>query len=101
MLDHMMEPLEILAMKECERAKAEHGHRYASEHEGYGVLAEEVQEAAEEMERVRELMGDLLRQVRYGSPMGVVLGEIRRHALQGAAECVQVAAVCDKMGAMR
>lgn len=101
MLDHMMEPLEILAMQECERAKAEHGHRYVSEHEGYGVLAEEVQEAAEEMERVRELMGDLLRQVRYGSPMGVVLGEIRQHALQGAAECVQVAAVCDKMGAMR
>ena len=94
MLDHMMEPLEILAMQECERAKAEHGHRYASEHEGYGVLAEE-------LERIRELMGDLLRQIRYGSPMGVVLGEIRRHALQGAAECVQVAAVCDKMGAMR
>lgn len=101
MLDHMMEPLEILAMKECERAKAEHGHRYASEHEGYGVLVEEVQEASEELDRICDLMADLLRQVRYGSPMGVVLGEIRRHALQGAAECVQVAAVCDKMGAMR
>lgn len=100
MMDHLMAPLEDLVAEELKRAKAEWGERYASLHEGYGVLAEEVMEAEDEMKSVCMRREILLRQIHSESPIRSELSLMRMEALRCAAECIQVAAVCEKMGGM-
>lgn len=97
MIGKLLEPLAVLAAEECSRAREEYGEKYSSPHEGYGVLCEEVQEAADEIKAVRMDLDYLLRAIRFGEPMDALLAEIRVEALHGAAELLQVAAVCEKM----
>lgn len=81
------------------RACAEHGDTFGSLHEGYGVIAEEVQEACEEQERVMTSLGELLHKIRTGSPDEIenVCERIERTARLAACEYVQVAAMARKM----
>ena len=83
---------------ECDLAKHRYGTTYASHHEAYGVLAEEVQEAGEEYKSVQQHMEQLLRFVRTDYTEGIVdcLKVIHQDAINAAAESVQVAAVCSK-----
>lgn len=97
MIGNLLEPLAVLAAEECARAKEEYGEKYASPHEGFGVLCEEVQEAEDEVKAVKRDLDYLLRAIRHGEPMDALLAEIRMDALSGAAEMLQVAAVCQKM----
>lgn len=90
--------LHILAESESNRAKEIHGATYASHHEAYGVLAEEVQEAGEEHKSVQQHMEQLLRFVRTDYTEGIAdcLRVLKQDAIRAAAESVQVAAVCSK-----
>lgn len=87
-----------LMMAETGRAKHTHGVRFASDNEGYGVLAEEIQEAKDEVFDAEDMLDSLLRKVRHAETEGVqsTLEKIQHKALCGACECIQIAAVCQK-----
>lgn len=92
------EVLGVIAASETGRAKEVHGTTYASHHEAFGVLAEEVQEAGEEHKSVQKHMEQLLRFVRTDYTEGIAdcLRVLMQDAIRAAAESVQVAAVCSK-----
>lgn len=97
-MKRLTDPLDALATIEAEHARRTHGPDYASHHEGFGVLAEEVQETADELRTMQRHVEYLLRVVRAGDDNGVrlTLAAIRWVAIAAAAECMQVAAVAEK-----
>lgn len=88
-----------VADKEYARAGAIHGMTFASTNEGFGVIAEEVQEAHECMERIGAVMYQLLKAIRLDDKKAIrELSEyILDAAINGAAEIIQVGAMCKKM----
>ena len=94
----LTDPLDALATIEAEHARRTHGPDYASHHEGFGVLAEEVQETDDELRTMQRHIEHLLREVRAENSEGIrlTLGAIRQDAVRAAAEALQVAAVCEK-----
>lgn len=90
--------LDLLLMAEVSRAKEIHGTGFATHHDAYGVLAEEVQEAQDELRTITQYMEALLRYIRADDVSGCrdALPAIRRTAMNAAMECTQVAAVCQK-----
>lgn len=92
-------PLNELAEKEYNRASSIHGDKFLTLHDGYGVIAEEVQESGDEVERIEAVMYQLLSAIRESRGKGIVdyAAYIRDRAIDGAAELVQVAAMCIKM----
>lgn len=99
MIDAVLADISAAAERELARAKQEHGDTYHSLHEGYGVMAEEVQEAGEEAEQVDLWLERLLLAIRLDDRVSVLkrLNHVRDNALLAACEYVQVAAVCAKM----
>lgn len=99
MMDKLRKEIREATGKEYVRACSEWGDTFASLHEGYGVIAEEVQEACEEQERVMTTLGDLLHKIRTGSPNDIenVCERIERYARLMACESVQVAAMARKI----
>lgn len=97
-MTHLTTPIAALVACEADRARDLHGRTYASHHEGYGVLAEEVQEAEEELSELRDSMQHLLRYIRVSCDPGIrlTLSAIKDSAIRAAAELTQVAAVCQK-----
>lgn len=97
-MQHLTNAINNLALLEVTNAKQNHGTTYASHHEAYGVLAEEVQEAFDELDTVKATMAYLLRYVRPGDVEGIrlALNAIKANAVNAAAESAQVAAVCQK-----
>ena len=95
----IVKPLNLMVATEYERAAMLHGRLFASVHEGYGVLAEEVQEAGDELEKAEAVMRQLLLAIREGRDKAIIdlADYIRDTAINAAAECVQVAAMCAKM----
>ena len=95
----IVHPINLLVSDEYDRAAKLHGAVFASPHEGYGVLAEEVQEAGDEADLIDAVMRQLLLAIREEKPSSIVdLAEcIRDKAVSAAAERVQVAAMCEKM----
>lgn len=99
MMNELIAAVTALVGEETQRAKENHGEKYASMHEGYGVLAEEVQEAMEAMEGVEDDLSCLLRFIRNNVQYGVsqILSFTYDEAINAACECIQVAAVARKM----
>ena len=91
--------MDTISDREYGRAGAIHGMEFASASEGFGVIAEEVQEAHECMELIGSVMNQLLKAIRAEDPKAIrdVSAYIRETALSGAAEMIQVAAMCKKM----
>lgn len=93
---------EILASDELKRALEEHG-LFASDHEAIAVLDEEILEAEAELEQVKDMFQGLKKRV-YGD---ISLANsnsadvIRRHAILGACEFIQVAAMASKFNMPR
>lgn len=98
MIDRVMEDVELAVGYEVARAKADHGETYASMHEAYGVLCEEVFEAEEEFCEVTSYRTFLLDALHRGDEkqLQAMLSVIRNRAVKAACELVQVAAVCQK-----
>lgn len=90
-------------LNELERAKARYGESFNSPHEAYGVMAEELSEAAVDGNRVIELFGNL-----YDSGMierlhnddldgqAELYKSIEEYAEMAATEFIQIAAVARK-----
>ena len=91
--------MDTMADREYARAGSIHGMEFKSSSEGFGVIAEEVQEAHECMELVGSVMRHLLKEIRSEDAEAIkdISAYIMESALDGAAELVQVAAMCKKM----
>lgn len=95
----IVQPINLMVSDEYDRAAEIHGKVFASAHEGYGVIAEELQEAMTELERAQGVMYQLLKAIHQEKPQSVAdfADYIRDQAVNAAAELVQVAAMCEKM----
>lgn len=98
MLDHVMQDVNAAKYAELRRIKQEHGEIYASIHEAYGVLAEEMHEAELEYVCAKDFFADLIESIHQGrrTMIDSDLEAIEGYAIKAACELVQVAAVCRK-----
>ena len=69
---------------------------FASNHEGYAVIKEEIEEAIEESNGVVDNFEVLWSVIRENGVGVESVGYIKDHAIKAAAEFIQVAAMCDK-----
>ncbi len=69
---------------------------FASNHEGYAVIKEEIEEAIEESNEVVDNFEVLWGVIRENGVGLESVGYIKEHAIKAAAEFIQVAAMCDK-----
>ena len=84
---------------QAEAARADRKYpRYASHHEAYAILLEEVQEAWSELKGLRYALNLYWGAIRNNrtNDYADLLEEIREKALLCAAESVQAAAVCNR-----
>lgn len=98
-MEELIKHVERLVGVELASAQAKHGQAYASPHEGYGVLAEEIMEAEWELNKVHHRTKDLLKAIRVEDPAQTEehLRRVCEAATRGAGELIQVAAVARKM----
>lgn len=98
MLDHVMKDINAAKYAELRRIKQDHGETYASIHEAYGVLAEEMHEAELEYVFVKDFFSYLIESIHKGRKTMIDsdLKAVEGYALKAACELVQVAAVCRK-----
>lgn len=98
MMEKLICGVENLIQQELELARKDHGEKFASPHEAYGVIAEELQEAEEEYRMVHEYRQTMLNALRFDSPslMDDACINLRRTALLAACELIQVAAMAEK-----
>ncbi len=73
-----------------------HGPTYASEHEGYAVLLEEVEEACEAANYMQDALKILWTSIRQNEFSDFELAQVRNFAMALANEAVQVVAVCER-----
>ena len=103
MMDKLLKELAPVVESETQRASKQYGDRYASAHEAESVLREEVNELDRETSEVNTFMKfvteDLHRvnNVHGDGETGDNIENIKYHALNAAAEAIQVAAVCEKI----
>lgn len=69
---------------------------FASPHEGYAVLKEEVEETLDEAKMIQRIMDDLWDSIKGNDCTKLYIGNIQGCALRCAAEAIQVAAMCKK-----
>jgi hypothetical protein len=100
-MNAILEKLPALVQEELDAANLAFA-AFASLHEGYAVLLEEAEEAWEEMNGLNTLLHDLWQSIRRDeAPIaGVAASAIERHALNLAAEAIQVAAMARKFQAI-
>ena len=87
-----------LMRMERKMAQRDHGQCFASPHEGYAVLLEEVEEAEEAIDVVRNRMNRVWQRIRQDqkvSPTDMAI--LKEFAASAAAECVQVGAMAWKL----
>ena len=73
-----------------------YGPTYHSEHEGYAVLLEEVEEACEAAQFMEDSLKRLWTSIRQNEFSNFELSQIYNYAKALAEEAVQVAAVCER-----
>ena len=84
-------------MIETENAKKNYGDRYNTPHEGYAVLLEEVEEAADDLTYIKNNLGVLWQSIKTNDLKDTaLLTDIEGTAQLLALEAVQIAAVCAK-----
>ena len=98
MMDELLMSVNKLTAEEKARADERFGP-HKSLHEGFGVLAEEIQEfhgVACDLTLAR--LNGLLASIRVGDDPEIrcTLADVKRYAQLAAAEAIQVAAVCDR-----
>ena len=97
-MDQLIKDVSKLVVEEYQRAAAEHGPAAHSSHEGYALIKEEAEEAQEQMAIVDQKLTFLWEDVKndYPSIQPNHLSEIKKAAILGACELIQVAAMADK-----
>ena len=85
----------VLVGKELAAAN-ERFPQFHSQHEGYAVIKEEVDELKEATDKVIGRMVSLWSRVKYGNDPERLLQMISEDAVNAAVEAIQVAAMCKK-----
>lgn len=83
---------------ELQNIVKDHGAFYASEHEAYAVLKEEIEEAADDLEQINKdlaYLWALIKNNHIKNGNGTIT-EAKNYAVMLAHEAVQVAAVCER-----
>mgnify|MGYP001043896544 FL=1 len=95
-MEELMRAVSALVDKEYEWAAKAHGGAAASPHEGYALIKEEVEEADQEMERLK--LGFLWENVKNDADDVARRNfeDMKSMAIAGACELIQVAAMADK-----
>ena len=91
--------VDAAVMTEKIDAKRVHGEYYASAHEGYGVLMEELHEAAVELRDLDSLIREqLIEDIHENDDQAIIdtLYDVELYARKLACEAIQVAAVARK-----
>lgn len=98
-MKELIKEMRVVVDGEVARAMDRYGRHYASNHEGYGVLAEEIWEAEKEVRDFRLAQTLILKAIHENdtSTLNRALESIHQEALRAACECAQVAAVAIKM----
>lgn len=102
-MNKVKDKLPALVEEELAAAMEEHP-LFASDHEGYAVLLEEVEEAQEEMRCLGYYVDGIWEAVKDDDPAGVThaAGYVWDAAIRLAAEAIQVAAMAKKlMGSLK
>ena len=81
---------------ELQNIVKEHGATYNSTHEGYAVLKEEVEEAAEDMKQIEQKLEHLWETIKINFPVDDELTRLKAVAVALAGEAVQCAAVLER-----
>ena len=81
--------------RERRRAYSEYGE-LRSLNEAYGVLAEEMDEVDEEINRMVDEFSAVLRMIHHKDDLADTITNIHNHAKMAACECIQVAAVAKR-----
>lgn len=97
-MNKVLDRLPALVDEEYKAAMEQH-QPFHSLHEGYAVLLEEVEEAGEELNLVRSAMPCVWSAARYDNAEKAIkwADVIESHAVQLAAEAIQVAAMARKL----
>ena len=95
----IVHPLNLLVSDELERASKLHGATFASPHEGFGVIAEEVNESDNECKRCKTGLSYLIDAIQRECNEDItdISDQIRDAAVNAAAEMIQGAAMCEKL----
>lgn len=97
MITKLIRILDCMVEDELKLAQKDHGEKFHSNHEAIAVTFEEIQEAQDEFEIVLEEIKNLWRCMKYDWAVpNDVLDRINTHAINGAAELIQVAAMARK-----
>jgi hypothetical protein len=87
----------ILAGIELEKAAIENGSTFNSQHEGYAVILEEVQEAKEELDRVEQKLKLVWGATRRDEYPAEAIQMLNHYAKLVACEAIQAAAMAQKL----
>lgn len=88
---------QVRELVEVELAAAnERFPQFHSQHEGYAVIQEEVDELKEDMDRINGRITSLRARVRFNNSCEEIVSRIFDDAINAACEAVQVAAMCKK-----
>lgn len=90
------EVIEALFKEELTEANLHHRETFASPHEAYAVLKEEIEEAAEDLEDIKILLEDIWILCRGDEPMMNELATMHNLATSLVQESVQVGAMAMK-----
>ena len=88
-----------LVKQELNLANHQNGSTFHSQHEGYGVIAEEFEEGRDEVHALSRHMEYLMAYIRVGDRAGLMdcTKELERRAMLAASEFIQVAAMARKL----
>lgn len=92
------EAIELAINFEHNNITTKYGEVYASEHEAYAVLKEEIEEAADDLDQLKKNLAylwALIKNNHIKNGNGTI-SEARDYAVMLAQESVQVAAVCER-----
>ena len=92
------ESIDKAVVYELQNIVKNHGAVYASEHEGYAVLLEEVQEASEACKFMASRTESIWCAIRNNvlKEQNYHISEVKEYAIELAKEAVQCAAVCER-----
>lgn len=98
MIRKIMKALEPVVDAELERAQWNKGKTFASPHEGYAILKEEIEECTEALAGQWTALTEIWKAVRDDRDIADEdVWSLHCMAMETAAEAVQVAAMCVKM----
>lgn len=94
-MNAVIDDIKKLVFKELDSAN-KHFPLFQSQHEGYAIIKEEIEEAEDEMNDINLLAKESWYQIKGNTDATNLIKEIEEHAIKLAGEAIQIAAMCKK-----